>query len=197
MLIRHTLPLVVCKNFNYKQRSSNCKQKAPKHNCKQRSSIVSRKLPTVSKKAAQNEKENSHTLFWLQSSMREALSFSRISPWSNVLWRLKSLKGSGQRQVISQGSIPLKTWWLVSIETMLHMIVTSSDGYVVSFRLISSEKLYTPPPSPHFWPKGILQGRGVGVYILRPHAAGILYPPPFIHPPPLGGYFQGWGGGGA
>ena len=52
-----------------------------------------------------------------------------------------------------------------------------------------------PPPSPHFWPKGIFQGRGVGVYILRPHAAGILYAPLYT-PPTLGGYFQGWGGGG-
>ena len=32
------------------------------------------------------------------------------------------------------------------------------------------------------------------MYILRPHAAGNLYAPPFIHPPPLGGSFQGWGG---
>ena len=57
--------------------------------------------------------------------------------------------------------------------------------------------MYAPPPRPHFWPKGIFQGRGVGVYILRPHATGILYPPPpfYIHPPPLGGYFQGWGVG--
>ena len=31
-----------------------------------------------------------------------------------------------------------------------------------------------PPPSPHFWPKRYFQGRGVGVYILRPHTAGIL-----------------------
>ena len=54
-----------------------------------------------------------------------------------------------------------------------------------------------PPPPPVFWPKGIFQWRGVGVYILRPHAAGILYArPPFIHPPPLGGHFQGWGGWG-
>ena len=35
------------------------------------------------------------------------------------------------------------------------------------------------------------------MYILRLHAAGILYAtPPFIHPPPLGGYFQGLGGWG-
>ena len=62
----------------------------------------------------------------------------------------------------------------------------------------SRAKLYTPPPpSPHFWPEGTFQWRGVGVNILRPHAAGILYaPPPFIHPPPLEGSFQGWGGWG-
>ena len=41
------------------------------------------------------------------------------------------------------------------------------------------------PPSPHFLPKGIFQGRGGAVYILSPHAAGILYPPPFTRPPPL------------
>ena len=42
----------------------------------------------------------------------------------------------------------------------------------------SREKLYThPPPFPCFWPKGMLQGMGVGVYILSPHAAGILHPP--------------------
>ena len=53
-----------------------------------------------------------------------------------------------------------------------------------------------PPPPPICWPKGILQGRGVGVYILWPHAAGIFHaPPPLIHPPPLEGYFQGWGVG--
>ena len=49
----------------------------------------------------------------------------------------------------------------------------------------------------HFWPKGIFRGRGVGVYILRPHAAGILYhPPPFYTPPTPRRVFQGWGGGG-
>ena len=34
------------------------------------------------------------------------------------------------------------------------------------------------------------------MYILRPHAAGILYAPPFYTPPLLEGYFQGWGGWG-
>ena len=67
------------------------------------------------------------------------------------------------------------------------------------FRYTSSRKrLYTPPPSPHIWPKGIFKGEeGGGVYILSPRAAGILYAPPlFIRPPPLEGYFWGWGGGG-
>ena len=60
-------------------------------------------------------------------------------------------------------------------------------------KFIAGEKFYTPPFPPHFWLKGIFQGGGggVGVYILSPHAAGILYappfytPPPFIHPPPF------------
>ena len=46
------------------------------------------------------------------------------------------------------------------------------------------EKLYTPPLPPHFWLKDIFQGRGVGVYILGPHAAGILYPPLLYTPHP-------------
>ena len=29
------------------------------------------------------------------------------------------------------------------------------------------------------------------MYILRGYAAGILYAPPFIRPPPLEGYFRG------
>ena len=54
-----------------------------------------------------------------------------------------------------------------------------------------------PPPSPHFWPKGIFQGRGGGVYILSPHAAGILYPPPpFYTPPTPKRVFLGVGGWG-
>ena len=40
-----------------------------------------------------------------------------------------------------------------------------------------------PPPSPHFWPEGIFQGRGVGVYILRPPAARMLYATPFLYTP--------------
>ena len=67
----------------------------------------------------------------------------------------------------------------------------------VLLNLWSREKLYTPPPpSPHFWPKGIFKGRGVGVYILRPHAAGILYAPPFLiyTPPTPRRVFSGEGG---
>ena len=40
----------------------------------------------------------------------------------------------------------------------------------------------SPPPAPHFWPKGIFQEKGVGGYILRAHAAGIiLRPPPSLY----------------
>ena len=47
---------------------------------------------------------------------------------------------------------------------------------------VSREKLYTPP-LPSFLAKRHFPGEGVGVYILRPHAAGILYAPPFYTPP--------------
>ena len=53
-----------------------------------------------------------------------------------------------------------------------------------------------PPPPTISWPKGIFQERGVGVYILRAHAAGIYAPPPFYTPPTLGRVFSGVGGWG-
>ena len=52
-----------------------------------------------------------------------------------------------------------------------------------------------PPRSPMFWPEGIFQGRGGGLYFLKSPAAGILYPPLFHTPPPLEGSFQKWGVG--
>ena len=54
----------------------------------------------------------------------------------------------------------------------------------------SREKLYPPPP---FWLEGNFQGRRMGgvVNFFEPLAAGILYPPSSIHPPPLEGHFQG------
>ena len=61
---------------------------------------------------------------------------------------------------------------------------------------IQGEVIY-PPPSRHFWPKGNFPGEGGGgVYFEAPRGRNFIRPPPFIHPPPLGGYFQGWGGGG-
>ena len=62
--------------------------------------------------------------------------------------------------------------------------------------ILQGEIIYAPPPSPHLWLKGIFQGRGVGVYILRPHAAGILYAPPFYTPPTPRRVFSGVGGWG-
>ena len=61
--------------------------------------------------------------------------------------------------------------------------------------LCSRESYMRSPPSPppilagrHF------SGRGGGGYILKPPTAGILYAQPcLIRPPPLQGYFQGWG----
>ena len=74
----------------------------------------------------------------------------------------------------------------------------SPPGWPKSCHLIPGKSyIRPPPPSPHIRPEGIFQGRGVGVYILRPHAAGILYappPPPFIHPPTPRRVFSGGGG---
>ena len=63
--------------------------------------------------------------------------------------------------------------------------------------IIQGEIIYAPPPSPHFWPKGHfpVEGGG-GVYFEAPRGKNFIRPPLFIHPPPLGECFQGWGGGG-
>ena len=42
--------------------------------------------------------------------------------------------------------------------------------------------------------KAFFGGGGWGLYMLRVPAAEILYAP-LLYPPPLEGYFQGWGGG--
>ena len=70
----------------------------------------------------------------------------------------------------------------------------SRSGLVLPF-FPGRNYIRPPPPSPHLWAAGIFQGRGVGVYILRPHAAGILYAPLFHTPPTPRRVFQGWGGG--
>ena len=52
------------------------------------------------------------------------------------------------------------------------------------------------PPSPLFLAKRHFSGEGCeGVYFEAPRGRHFVRPPPFIHPPPLEGYFQGWGGG--
>ena len=48
---------------------------------------------------------------------------------------------------------------------------------------IQGEIIYAPPPSPHFWPKGIVQGRGVGVYIFQAPRGRNFIRPPFLYTP--------------
>ena len=59
----------------------------------------------------------------------------------------------------------------------------------------SRAKLYTPPslPPPISGYKAFFRGGGVGVYILRPPAPGILYAPPFYTPPTPRRVFSGEG----
>ena len=59
----------------------------------------------------------------------------------------------------------------------------------------SRKKLYTPPP-PFLAKRHFLGEGGGGVYFEAPRGRNFIRPPFLIHPPPLGGYFQGWGGGG-
>ena len=64
---------------------------------------------------------------------------------------------------------------------------------------IQGELIYTPPPLPPFLAQRHFPGEGGGgVYSEAPRGRNFIRPPPppFIHPPPLDGYFQGWGGGG-
>ena len=73
---------------------------------------------------------------------------------------------------------------------MHHLCTCSSSEKLQKAR----EKLYTPPPS-HFWQKALIRGRGRGVYILKPPAAGFLHPPlVYTHPTPRR-VFSGVGGG--
>ena len=77
--------------------------------------------------------------------------------------------------------------------------MTSENSHPVAkstFVIIQGETIYAPPLPPPFLAKRHFSGGGVGVYILRPHAAGILYPPPFYTPPTPRRVFSGvWGCG--
>ena len=63
-------------------------------------------------------------------------------------------------------------------------------------KVSSRAKLYTPPPPPPFLTIRHFSGEGGGgVYSEAPRGRNFIRPPPpFIHPPPLEGSFQGWGG---
>ena len=65
---------------------------------------------------------------------------------------------------------------------------------------IQGEIIYTPPPLPPIFglkKKAFLRGGGWGcIFWGATWQEFYTPPPPFIHPPPLEGYFQGWGGWG-
>ena len=68
-----------------------------------------------------------------------------------------------------------------------HISVAKTSFQKPPFSLFQGEII--TPPLPPFLAIRHFQGRGEGVYIMRPHAAGILYAPPllcrpFYSPPP-------------
>ena len=63
---------------------------------------------------------------------------------------------------------------------------------ILSGTYIQREIVYPPI----FGYKAFFRGGGWGCVFCAPHAAGFFTPLPFIHAPPLEGYFQEWGGWG-
>ena len=62
--------------------------------------------------------------------------------------------------------------------------------------IAQAPKYIPPPPSPDSGPNAFCRGGGGGgVYSEAPRCRNFISPPPFTHPPPLEGYFQGWGMG--
>ena len=64
--------------------------------------------------------------------------------------------------------------------------VSKKKAASTCFNFKSRRKLYTPPPPfPHFWPKGIFQGRGGGgVYFEPPRGRNFIRPPLLCAPHP-------------
>ena len=52
-----------------------------------------------------------------------------------------------------------------------------------------------PPPPPDFGQKAFLREREGGCIFRTPRSRNFIRPPSFIRPPPLEGYFHGWGVG--
>ena len=77
-----------------------------------------------------------------------------------------------------------------------HSLLEFSELALGTFGLVSRAKLCTPPPpTPISGHKAFFRGGGWGCIFWGPTRQEFYTPPPLIHPPPLGGSFQGWGGG--
>ena len=84
---------------------------------------------------------------------------------------------------------------LIRLEGYLNHKGTKIKVFRVCFRapfLPSREKLYTPPPLPHFWPERNFYGGGGG-YILKPPRQEFFSPPLFYTPPTPRRVFSGVG----
>ena len=62
-------------------------------------------------------------------------------------------------------------------------VSTGSSEFLPAALFPGRNYIRPPPLFPPFLAKRHFPGRGVGVYILRPHAPGILYTPPLVYTP--------------
>ena len=145
--------------------------------------------PFFNKKFRGKYEKNIHKIFLESRQSKKVLCAFSVRSFLSLLQRLRAwlFFSDRDRRAFQPSARNLQLRLALNLRQLV------SEKPTCPLSLFQGETIYAPPPL--FWPKGIFQGRGVGVYILRPHAAGILYPPPFIRPPPLGGCFQGWGGG--
>ena len=82
---------------------------------------------------------------------------------------------------------------------MHHYCLDLRTGYpnLSFYRVLPGRDYLRPPPLPPFLARRHFSGEGGGgVCFEAPRGRKFIRPPPLIHPPPLEGYFQGWGGGG-
>ena len=116
----------------------------------------------------------------------EMFFFHRLCPLQTVKNRRKPWKN--RHQTVKKSVPKIHHFFTVSFSPFTSSWKISKALVFRELLPESKEKSYTPlPPPPISGQKALFRGRGGGVYILRPHAAGILYPPLLYAPHPWKG----------